>query len=125
MEKDEIMEDHLLRGLKGEKDMIEKLSCLTEQDVKTKQERWCMAGPKHSVNPFGKLVKENQEQKVLKKSGKIIITKHRKYHHGFFVRLTCSNEFYENNKKQLDKYILTSKNQKELNINPNNLPAWF
>lgn len=121
----ENMEEHLLRGLKGEKEMLEELSCLTETDVMNRNERWCIAGPKHSVNPFGKLIKENQEQKVLKKTGKVVITKHRKYYHGFFVQLTCSDKFYENNKNQLDKYILTSENKKELNINPNNLPSWF
>ena len=108
----EIMEEHLLRGLRGEKEMIEKLSCLTELDAMSRQPRWCMAGPKYSINPFGKLVKESQEQKVLKKTGEVVITKHRKYHHGFFVRLTCSDKFYEKNKKQLDKYILTEKRQK-------------
>ena len=41
------------------------------------------------------------------------------------MNLTCSEKFYNDNKDMLDKYILTEKRQKELNINPEIIPAWF
>ena len=54
-----------------------------------------------------------------------ITVQHKKYHHGFYMNLTCSEKFYNDNKDMLDKYILTEKRQKELNINPEIIPAWF
>ena len=41
------------------------------------------------------------------------------------MNLTCSENFYNNNKSELDKYILTEEAQKDLNINLELVPTWL
>ena len=52
------MREFLLRSVEGESKMLKNLSFLTETDVHTQDEVWCLAGPEHSINPFGKLIKQ-------------------------------------------------------------------
>ena len=119
------MREFLLRSFKGENIMLKDLSCLHDIDVNTQDEKWCFAGLEYGINPFGKLVKQAQKQIINKKNGKAITIQHKKYHHGFYMNLTCSEKFYNDNKDMLDKYILTEERKKELNINPEIIPAWF
>ncbi len=119
------MNNYLLRSTKGEKDMLENIPCLSEIDVNTQDKIWCFASLEHSLNPFGKIPIKNQVQTVNKKNGKVFIYQHRKYCHGFFVSLNCSEEFYNRNKNDLEKYIISEERQKEMNINQDNIPSWF
>jgi len=119
------MINFLLQTMRNEKEILQDLSFFFEKDVNTGEEKWCLAGPEYSINPFGKLVKSPQIQQINKKNGKVSIIQHKKYHYGFFINLNCSKEFYNHNKDMLDKYILTEERKKELNINPETIPAWF
>ena len=73
------MREFLLRSFQGENIMLKDLSCLHDIDVNTQVEKWCFAGPEHSINPFGKLVKSPQIQHINKKNGKAITVQHKKY----------------------------------------------
>ena len=119
------MKEFILRCLDGENTILQDQSCLHDIDVNTRKVKWCLAGPEHGINPFGKLIKQPQKQNINKKTGKIFIQQHKKYHHGFFMNLTCSENFYNNNKSELDKYILTEEAQKDLNINLELVPTWL
>ena len=114
------MREFLLRSVEGESKMLKNLSFLTETDVHTQDEVWCLAGPEHSINPFGKLIK--QRGTINKKTGKPV--SHRKYFHGFFVNLICTEKFYNRNKEELDKYIL-SEDENATGIHRDNQPQWY
>tara|TARA_B100001750_G_C15376543_1_gene530132 strand:- start:354 stop:686 length:333 start_codon:yes stop_codon:yes gene_type:complete len=107
--------EFLLRGLKGENDMLLYLPFMTEKDVDTKEERWCIAAEEYDINPFGKLIKSPARFHA---RGHII--EHKKYYHGFFMNLKCTEEFYNKYKNNLDKYICT-----EDHINRDYQPSWM
>ena len=107
--------EFLLRGLKGENDMMIYLPFLTETDVETKKPRWCVAAESYDVNPFGKLIKSPARFHA---RGHII--EHKKYYHGFFMNLKCTEEFYNKYKNNLEQYIVT-----EEHINRDYQPAWL
>lgn len=105
----------LLRNSRGEADMMIYLPFLTEKDLQTKKQRWCIATPEYDLNPFGKLVKSPAKYHS---KGKVL--EHRKYYHGFFANLSCTEEFYNKYKNNLDKYIVV-----EEHINRDSQPTWF
>lgn len=107
--------EFLLRGLKGENDMMVYLPFLTETDVETKKPRWCVAAENYDINPFGKLIKSPARFHA---RGHII--EHKKYYHGFFMNLKCTEEFYNKYKNNLEQYIVT-----EEHINRDYQPAWL
>ena len=107
--------EFLLRGLKGENDMMVYLPFLTETDVETKKPRWCVAAENYDINPFGKLIKSPARFHA---RGHII--EHKKYYHGFFMNLKCTEEFDNKYKNNLEQYIVT-----EEHINRDYQPAWL
>lgn len=107
--------EFLLRSTKGEIDMLTYLPFMTELDVDTKKPRWTIAAKEFDVNPFGKLIKTPARFHA---RGHII--EHKKYYHGFFMNLKCTEEFYNKYKNNLDKYIVT-----EDHINRDHQPAWL
>ena len=66
------MNNYLLRSIKGEKDLLENIPCLSEIDVNTQDKVWCFAGLEHGLNPFGKLPIRNQTQTINKKMVKYL-----------------------------------------------------
>ena len=50
------MKEFILRCLDGENTILQDLSCLHDIDVNTRKVKWCLAGPEHGINPFGKLI---------------------------------------------------------------------
>ena len=106
----------LLLGLKGEKDMMANVPCLTMLDVDTGETRWCLAGMEHSMNPFGKLV--SKPARVLP-NGRIF--EHKRHYHGWFASLVCTKEFYESHKEQLLPYDVTD----EKHFKTDHLPQWL
>lgn len=107
--------EFLLRSTKGEIDMLTYLPFMTEVDVDTKKTGWTIAAKEYDVNPFGKLVKTPARFHA---RGHII--EHKKYYHGFFMNLKCTEDFYNKYKNNLDQYIVT-----EEHINREHQPAWF
>ena len=107
--------EFLLRGLRGELEMMKYLPFMTETDVITKKLRWCIANEEYDINPFGKLIKIPARFHA---RGHIIA--HKKYYHGFFMNLKCTEEFYNKYKPSLDKYICT-----EDHINRDFQPGWM
>lgn len=107
--------EFLLRSTRGELDLMTYLPFLTEQDVATKKARWCIAAAEYDLNPFGKLIKAPARYHA---RGHII--EHKKYYHGFFANLRCTEEFYNKYKVVLDKYIVT-----EDHINRDSQPSWL
>tara|TARA_B100000029_G_scaffold129504_1_gene122991 strand:- start:1676 stop:2005 length:330 start_codon:yes stop_codon:yes gene_type:complete len=89
----------LLRSTLGEAHLIKCLPFLTVKDLETKKPVWCRATADYDLNPFGKLVKSQAKTNA---AGKIIA--HKKHHHGFFVNLKCTEEFYEKNKGGLENF---------------------
>ena len=95
--------------------MLTYLPFMTEMDVDTKKTGWTIAAKEYDVNPFGKLVKTPARFHA---RGHII--EHKKYYHGFFMNLKCTEDFYNKYKNNLDQYIVT-----EEHINREHQPAWF
>ena len=73
------------------------------------------AAAEYDLNPFGKLIKAPARYHA---RGHII--EHKKYYHGFFANLRCTEEFYNKYKVVLDKYIVT-----EDHINRDSQPSWL
>ena len=107
--------EFLLRGLKGELEMMKYLPFMTETDVITKKPRWCIADEEYDVHPFGKLIRTPAKYHT-----KGYILEHKKYYHGFFMNLKCTEGFYNQYSHILDKYICT-----ENHINREFQPSWM
>jgi hypothetical protein len=107
--------EFLLRSTRGELDLMTYLPFLTEVDVETKKPRWCIATVEYDLNPFGKLIKTPARYHA---RGYTI--DHKKYYHGFFVNLRCTEEFYNKYKNNLDQYIVT-----EEHISRDSQPSWL
>ena len=94
--------DILLTSTRGENDLMKFLPFLTDVVMGTFDDRqWCVATPEYGFNPFGKLLKSPATYHA-----KGHILEHKKYYHGFFASLNCTEDFYNKHKKNLDKYTV-------------------
>ena len=101
---------------RGETDLMMYLPFLTEIIVGTLDDKqWCMATSEFGLNPFGKLLKSPATYHA---KGHII--EHKKYYHGFFANLNCTEDFYNKYKKNIDKYSV-----KENQIIRDFQPTWL
>ena len=107
--------EFLLRGLKGEFHMLDKLPFMTGKDVDTKKPRLEIASEDYDINPFGKLVRE-----PAKYHARGHILEHKKYYHGFFMNLKCTEEFYDKHKEEIEPFICD-----EDWISRDHQPVWF
>lgn len=93
-----VYKDFLLMATRGEKDMKQNLPFMTEKDFEGNV-CWTISSHDHEIDAFGKLV---NEPAVVRKGRTI---QHRKYYHGFFASLRCTEDYYSKYKEHLDKYI--------------------
>ena len=95
-------QEFLLGCVNGEILMMEHLFMLTEKNIYTKKPQWCISCPEFDVHPFGKLLKEAAKYHL--KSGKV--KTHAKYHHGFYMNVNCTEEFYNKYKTKFDEFSI-------------------
>jgi hypothetical protein len=94
--------EFLLGCTHGEPYMMEHMFMLTEKNIYTKKPQWCISCPEFDVHPFGKLLKEAAKYHL--KSGKV--KTHAKYHHGFYMNVNCTEEFYNKYKTKFDEFSI-------------------
>ena len=107
----------LLGSVNGESVMMTHLFELTEKNIHTKKPQWCISSPDFDLHPFGKLLREAATYHH--KTGKV--KTHAKYHHGFYMNINCTEEFYKKNIINLDKFIVTE----EWVLASSQAPVWL
>ena len=92
----------LLGSVNGEQIMMTHLFALTEKNIHTKKPQWRISCPEFDLHPFGKLLREAATYHP--KTGKV--KTHAKYHHGFYMNINCTEEFYNKYKPKMDEFIV-------------------
>lgn len=108
--------EFLLGCVNGEILMMEHLFMLTEKNIYSRKPQWCISTPDFDIHPFGKLLRDPA---TFHKNGKI--KTHARYHHGFYMNINCTEEFYEKYKPKLDEFIITE----EWVLKGSQPPAWL
>ena len=109
--------EFLLGSVNGEQVMMTHLFALTEKNIHTKKPQWCVSCPEFDLHPFGKLLREAATYHP--KTGKV--KTRAKYHHGFYMNINCTEEFYKENIINLDKFIITE----EWVLASSQAPVWL
>lgn len=106
----------LLGHFSGEDKLKSILKCVAEENVFTKKTQWRTSTPEYDINPFGKLLRTPV---VYHTNGKI--KNHPKYHHGFYINMNCTEEFYNKNKYAIDKVTV----KEEWILTESHPPKWL
>lgn len=111
-----VMKQVLLKGGKGEIDMMKDCSFFTQRDIYSGKTIWLLGTLDYTLNPFGKLTKKPSRHLP---TGQVF--KHSSYYHGFFVSLLCTEAFYNEHSEILKEYDVTD----EKYYNKEHMPKWF